>query len=364
MGQCKCADAKKGQILNMIKLSKFASAAASLMTVALLLTSCGSGAAPSTGGAGAIPDVLPGVSTGDGTTAPIPEESGGVGNTQTPTGRASYTGSAEAGDLVYTTYDGRVIDDFSFLDGLNRNFFSDVDSASDPTGSWFCGRTERDPATGESRIVWDRASDVLEAIDRYGAIYRKNTDKKVLYLTFDCGYENGYTGTILDILKEKDVPAAFFLNGHFISSSSDLVKRMLDEGHIVGNHGNNHKVMAKLSIDEFMYEVESMNELMEEYVPGSPYMRYFRPSYGSCSEWDMALIHKMGLTETLYSWTYYDYDPDNQSDPAVALELAKAGLHDGSVIMLHTVGETNTKMLGDFIDYARAEGYTFLSLDE
>ena len=347
----------------MINSAKFASAAASLLAAALLFTSCGNSTAPSSGGAGVIPG---GAANADGSSADPTigggDESGGT--SKDPAGRASYTGSAAAGDLVYTTFDGRVIDDFSFLDGLNRNFFSDVNSATDPTGSWFCGKTQRDPVTGESYVVWDRAPDVLEAIDRYGAIYRKNTDKKVLYLTFDCGYENGYTGTILDILKEKNVPAAFFLNGHFISSSPELVKRMLDEGHIVGNHGNNHKVMAKLSLDEFMYEVESMNELMKENVPGSPYMRYFRPSYGSCSEWDMALIREMGLTETLYSWTYYDYDPENQMDPAAALELAKQGIHNGSVIMLHTVGETNTKMLGDFIDYAKEEGYTFLSLDE
>lgn len=334
------------------------SALSLLLTAVLLISSCSGDMSPSAGVGGALPTSQPESTCG------TDASSGGLTGEPPASGRASYTGSAENGDLVYTTWDGRTISDFSFLDGLNRNFFSDVDSAADPTGSWFCGQTQRDPVTGESTVVWDRAADVLDALERYGAIYRKNTDKKVLYLTFDCGYENGFTGAILDILKEKGTPAAFFLNGHFISSAPELVQRMVDEGHIVGNHGNNHKVSPKLSIDEFIYEVESVNDLMEEYVPGAPYMRYFRPSYGSCSEWDMALAHEIGLIEVLYSWTYYDFDPEDQADPADALERAKAGLFNGSVIMLHTVGETNTKMLGDFIDYARGEGFEFYSLDE
>ncbi len=337
------------------------SSAALLLFGSLALSSCASDPAPS--GVGVTPSSSEARSE-DATVNPGENTSGNKGDDQALSGRASFSGSEAAGDLKYTTFEGKQITDFSFLNGLNRNFFSDVDSVSDPTGSWFCGKTSYDPETKTSAVVWDRASDVLETMERYGAIYRKNDDQKAIYLTFDCGYENGYTSVILDILKEKNVPAAFFLNGHYVSSAPETVKRMLDEGHIVGNHGNNHKVMAQLSLDEFMYEVESVNDLMEQYVPGSPYMKYFRPSYGSCSEWDMALIHEMGLTEVLYSWTYFDYDPDNQKSPADALETAKAGLHNGSVIMLHTVGETNTKMLGDFIDYARGEGYEFRSLDK
>ncbi len=295
-----------------------------------------------------------------------PEGSSGAAEASeaAPSGRASRSGSEQNGDLTYTTWKGTVLSDFSFLNGLSRNYFSDVDTAADPNGSWYCGKTTRDPATGEETLLWDRAQDVLDTIERYGVIYRAKPEQKVLYLTFDCGYENGYTEQILDILKEKQVPAAFFLNGYYVSSAPELVRRMLDEGHIVGNHGNNHKVMPQLGLDEFLYEVESVNDLMAEYVPDSPYMTYFRPSYGSCSPWDIALITAMDLTETLYSWTYYDYDPDDQMAPSDALQLAKDGIYSGSVIMLHTVGSTNVQILGDFIDYARSEGYTFQSLDD
>lgn len=275
---------------------------------------------------------------------------------------AEYSGSEAEGNLTYTTYNGKKITDFSFLDGLGRDFFSDTGDKT--TGSWFCGKTERDLTTGKVTYIWDRAPETLATLDKYGVIYRKNADKKIVYFTFDCGYENGYTAKILDILKEKDVSAAFFLNGHYVSSSPELVRRMLDEGHIVGNHGNNHAVMSKLSLEDFFYEVESVNELMREYVPGAPYMEYFRPSYGSCSEWDIALIHEMELTNVLYSWTYHDYEPDNQPTPEEALDAAKRGLHDGSVMMFHTVGETNTKILGEFIDYIRAEGYEIGKLSD
>lgn len=281
---------------------------------------------------------------------------------ETDSGRASYSGTEAGGNITYTSAQGRKLTDFSFLDGLSKDFFSDTGDKEN--GSWYCGRTERDPSSGEIRHISERASDVLEAIDRYDVVYRGDAEENAIYLTFDCGYENGYTADILDILKEKNVTAAFFLNGHYIESAPELVKRMLDEGHIVGNHGNNHRVMSRLTLEDFFYEVESMNDLMDKYVPGAPYMKYFRPSYGSCSEWDMALIHSMGLREVLYSWTYFDYDPQNQKTPEEALEAAKLGLHPGSVLMLHTVGETNTLWLGEFIDYVRAEGFEIRSISE
>ncbi len=278
-------------------------------------------------------------------------------------GFASYSGSEAEGNLKYVTHKGKVLSDFSFLDGLSKNFFSDTDP-SDKQGTWYCGKTVRDLETGEVTLVFDRAADVLDAIEKYGAVYRKNEDKKVVYITFDCGFENGYTDDILDILKEKDVKASFFLNGQFIKTSADLVKRMLDEGHIVGNHGNNHRVMSKLTIEELFYEVESNNALLQEAVPGAPYMKYFRPPSGSCSAWDMALYQAMDLESVLYSWAYYDYAVDAQPEPAKALEQMKTGLHNGSVIMLHTVGETNVEVLGDFIDYIRAEGFEIRNIDE
>ena len=329
------------------------------MLLSVVLVSC-SGVdvttSPSTAGVGrttAVSVEVPPESSD--TTAAEPED-------PAETGMASYDGSELGGNLSYTTYKGKKITDFSFLDGLSKNFFSDTSDKEH--GSWYCGKTTRNLATGEVTVVSERAKDVLDAMEKYNVVYRKNEDEKVIYITFDCGYENGYTDDVLDVLKEKNAPAAFFLNGQFIKTAPDLVRRMLDEGHIVGNHGNNHAVMSSLDLETFFYEVESNNALLQEKIPGAPYMKYFRPSYGSCSVWDLALYQAMDLECILYSWAYYDYDPADQPDPASALETMKKGLHDGSVLMLHCVGETNAKILGDFIDYARSEGYTIGAISD
>ncbi|MBR3991427.1 MAG: polysaccharide deacetylase family protein [Clostridia bacterium] len=163
---------------------------------------------------------------------------------------------------------------------------------------------------------------------------------------------------MLDVLKEKDVKGTFFLNGAYIESSPDLVKRMVDEGHVVGNHGRNHENMSRVDAETFLSEVESNNDLLKASVPGAKYMSCYRPPYGTVTEWDMALAQEMGLRTVLYSWTYYDYDPDEQAAPADALSQAERGLHDGCVYMFHTVGSTNAAIIGDLIDFIRAEGYT------
>lgn len=335
-----------------------------ILLAVLLLSSCAEETMLPSGGAGrttAGETDAPESSGGESVPA-VGSTSGEADDPAVSTGYASYSGTEAGGDLVYVTYKGKRVSDFSFLDGLSRNFFSDTSDKEN--GSWFCGSTERDLTTGEVRVIFDRAQDVFDALEKYGSVYRKNEDEKVIYITFDCGYETEWTDDVLDVLKEKDVKASFFLNGQYIKTAPDLVKRMLDEGHIVGNHGNNHRVMSKLSIEELFYEVESNNDLLQEYVPGAPYMKYFRPSYGSCSAWDMALYQAMDLENILYSWAYYDYDPADQEDPSTALEKMKKGLHNGSVLMLHTVGSTNAAILGDFIDYARAEGFEIRNIDE
>ncbi len=273
-----------------------------------------------------------------------------------PSGRASVSGSISGGDLTYTRADGTKITDFSFLDSKSRDFLPDA--GDQENGSWYCGKTERDPETGEVTLVFDRSAETLDLLKKYGVIYRGDESRKVCYFTFDCGYENGYTGQILDVLKEKDVKGTFFLNGAYIESSPDLVKRMIDEGHVVGNHGRNHENMSRVDAETFLNEVESNNDLLFDKVPGAKYMSCYRPPYGTVTEWDMALAREMGLKTVLYSWTYYDYNPDEQLPPADALSQAERGLHNGCVYMFHTVGSTNAAIMGDLIDFIRDAGYT------
>lgn len=251
--------------------------------------------------------------------------------------------------------------DLSFLNGLSKGFFSDADQTS---GSWYPGKTVRDLATGEVTVSWDRAADTMAALEKYGAIYRKNADQKVCYFTFDCGYENGVTPKILDVLKSKNVKGVFFVTGAYIKSAPELIQRMYDEGHVVGTHTNNHKNMALLSAEEFVEEIMSNEELLKAAIPGAPDMAYYRPPEGACSEWALALAQKMGLTTTLWSWTQFDYDVNKQPEPAAALENAKKGLHDGCVYLLHAVSETNAAILGDLIDFIRAQGYEIRPINQ
>ena len=278
-------------------------------------------------------------------------------------GWASVTGSTATGDLVYTCADGTVISDFSFLDTVSRDYMPD--SGDPDTGSWYCGKTVRDLTTGEVTKVWDRASETLALLEKYGVIYRGDETRNVCYITFDCDYNyNGNVGKILDTLKEKGVRALFVLNGQIIETEPALVKRMVDEGHIIGNHGRNHKNMARVDVDTFIAEVEDNNALLKKNVPGAGYMTYYRPPYGTVTEWDMALAQRMGLKNVLYSWTYDDYHDDAQPDPAEALNAILGGLHPGVVYMFHPKSTTDAAIMGDVIDGIRAAGYEIETVDK
>ena len=326
------------------------------------LAACSGTNEPGQGGAGRQTSSIPESVTETGPASGGTESETAAPSPPTVGGWASVTGSYAAGDLVYTRADGTALSDFSFLDSASREYMPD--SGDPETGSWYCGKTERDPETGEVTKVWDRAPETLALLEKYGVIYRGDETRKVCYFTFDCGFDNGNTGKILDVLKEKNVKGLFVLNGHFIESAPDLVKRMIDEGHIVGNHGRNHVNMARVSVDEFIAEVEENNALLRQLVPGAPYMTYYRPPYGTVTEWDMALIRAMGLKNVLYSWTYYDYNEELQPDPAESLDSVLSGLHPGCVFMFHPISSTDAAIMGDVIDGIRAAGYEIETVDK
>lgn len=245
------------------------------------------------------------------------------------------------------------LSDLSSVNALSKELFSDAAGTD-----WYPGKTERNLATGEVTYVWDRTQDTLDLLKKYGAIYRKNEDEKVAYLTFDCGYENGYTGKILDVLKEKNAPGIFFVVGDYVDSAPELVKRMYAEGHLIGNHTNNHRNMVtEVDTQGFITEITALEDKVKALIPDMEPMLYWRPPYGACSEWTLAMSQKMGLTAVMWSWAHYDYVVDAQPDVASSLEKAKKGLHNGVVYLFHCVGQTNVDILGDLIDYIRGEGY-------
>lgn len=186
---------------------------------------------------------------------------------------------------------------------------------------------------------------------------------KVLYLTFDAGYENGNVAKILDILKAKNVPGAFFILEHFARSQPQLVKRMADEGHLVCNHTANHKDMTKLSESEFTEELVKLEKAVKEHA-GVEVAKFYRPPSGSLSERDVALAQKLGYKTIMWSYAYADWDNKAQPKPDRALEKLLGHTHEGMVLLLHPTSATNAEILDDFIDRLLADGWRFGTLTE
>lgn len=194
----------------------------------------------------------------------------------------------------------------------------------------------------------------------YGGYCLIEDGNKYIYLTFDCGYENGYTPKILDTLKEKKVPAAFFVTMPYIESSPEIVARMIKEGHIVGNHSDHHPDFATVSRAKMAEEIESVdNVLREQFGYSSPYFRFPAGSYSECA---LELVQSVGYTSVFWSSAYADWDPDAQKGAEYAFETVTSRLHPGCVLLLHAVSSDNSEALGEIIDYARSEGYEFKAL--
>lgn len=194
----------------------------------------------------------------------------------------------------------------------------------------------------------------------YDALFIGPEEKK-LYLTFDEGYENGYTASILDTLKEKGVSAVFFVTLDYIEREPELIQRMIDEGHVVGNHSANHPSFPTVSIDERCQEILQVEQIMKDQF-GYEDMHLFRPPAGEFSEQVLAQMQSMGYKTVFWSYAYKDWDPNNQMGPDKAIEKVCGALHDGAIYLLHAVSSDNAAILGDFIDKAREQGYTFALL--
>lgn len=188
--------------------------------------------------------------------------------------------------------------------------------------------------------------------------YRDGEEHKgKVYLTFDEGYENGYTPKILDVLKEKGVSAVFFVTLSYAKAEPELIQRMIDEGHVVGNHSSRHPNMTKITMEEMYAEVADLHNYISENFGYDMYL--FRPPEGAFSERSLALLQKMGYRTVCWSFAYADWDPANQPEHQKAFERVTRSVHDGEVFLLHAVSETNTAILGDVIDHVRSEGFTF-----
>lgn len=212
-------------------------------------------------------------------------------------------------------------------------------------------------------VVKQMQEELFSKYNTYAVDLETPANEKVLYLTFDCGYEyKERTKKCLDILKEKCVPAAFYLVGSFAKKEPALTLRMIDEGHVVGNHSNGHADFSELYASSLIKEVQAFDTYMKETFDYEA--TTFRFPSGTFSEYSLALIHSFGYKTYFWSCTYPDWDCDNGIGVNAAMEQLKRRLHPGAYILLHCVSADEPEVLSTLIDYARAEGYTFMPIPQ
>ena len=201
-------------------------------------------------------------------------------------------------------------------------------------------------------------------LGRYDAAYIGNTEEKVLYLTFDAGYENGSTEQILDILKKHQVPAAFFLVGNYIEKNRDLVRRMTEEGHTVANHTMHHPDMSKLSDKAaFQKELTDLEDLYRE-ATGKEMAKFYRPPQGTYSEENLKMAKELGYKTVFWSLAYVDWNNDAQPTREQAFAKLLPRTHNGAVILLHSTSRTNAEILDELLTKWKDMGYRFETLEE
>lgn len=198
----------------------------------------------------------------------------------------------------------------------------------------------------------------------YDAYYVGDDSEKVIYLTFDCGYENGNTEPILDALKKHDAQATFFVVGHFLETAPDLVKRMTQEGHAVGNHTYHHLDMPTISDEEtFRKELDDVADLFRE-ITGEELSSYYRPPQGKCNVENLKMAQKLGYHTIFWSLAYVDWNQDDQPSHEEALNKLTTRIHPGAVVLLHNTSSTNGEILDELLTKWEEMGYTFRPLSE
>lgn len=199
---------------------------------------------------------------------------------------------------------------------------------------------------------------------QYDGAYIGNTEEKVLYLTFDAGYENGHTEKILDILKKHQVPAAFFLVGDYLERNADLVRRMAEEGHIVGNHTASHPDMSKISsMDAFEKELAEVEALFLE-ITGKELPKFYRPPQGVFSQENLKMAKELGYKTVFWSLAYADWDNSKQPSREYAFEKLLGRTHNGAVVLLHATSQTNANILDELLTKWEQAGYRFAPVSE
>lgn len=241
--------------------------------------------------------------------------------------------------------------------GIINLFFKDeVETSVSGDGNWGLSFQK----AGEPPVANATARELAD----YNAYYIDETDEKVMYLTFDAGFENGCTSKILDTLKKHNISATFFLVGNYIESEPELVKRMVEEGHIVGNHTYSHPDMSDISSEEdFTEELESLERLYEE-TTGEKMLKIYRPPQGRFSEANLQMAKELGYTTVFWSLAYVDWYEDQQPTREEAFKKLIPRIHPGAIVLLHSTSTTNAEILDELICKWKELGYEIKSIKE
>ncbi len=238
--------------------------------------------------------------------------------------------------------------------------FTPVIQASAKENYWYCKRNNE-----HKQPECDKD---LSYIENCGGVYvDKNhcdeSTERVIYLTFDAGYENGNVAKILDVMKEEGVVGSFFILGNVIERNPELVKRMTDEGHIVCNHTVNHKNLTSATLEEFNSEVQTLEKMYKE-LTGKEMSKFFRPPEGTFNEEMLKRAQALGYKTVFWSFAYADWDNKAQMNEDIALEKIMKNIHNGEIMLLHPTSATNAKIMKRLITELKAQGYRFATLEE
>ena len=243
-----------------------------------------------------------------------------------------------------------VVQDEETTDVLSNGSYESLDNTG--TGWGFVKKKGKAP---------DIPAKYSEIMSKYDCYYIDENAPKTLYLTFDEGYENGYTSQILDVLEATGTPAAFFVTGPYLENQQELVQRMIDDGHIVGNHTVNHVNLPKQNVATIQKELDDLNKTCEDMYGYT--MTYMRPPEGEWSERTLAVAKDMGYKTILWSFAYKDWDINMQQGKEYAFKEVTPYFHDGAILLLHAVSSDNAAALQDIINCAKEQGFEFKSLD-
>ncbi len=232
--------------------------------------------------------------------------------------------------------------------------------AANSTCHWYCIRTKahrQPPIPPEYAFV--------EELDGYfiDRTHGDGSDQKVVYLTFDAGYENGNVAKTLDVLRAKEVHAAFFVLSHLVTANGDVVERMEREGHLVCNHTAHHKDLSNADVTLIKREIQELESVYRD-LTGKEMAHYFRPPEGSFSRSMLENVRDLGYKTVFWSFAYADWDNNKQPSVDTAMRTVMDNIHNGAVLLLHPTSRTNVEILPRIIDELRAEGYRFGTLDE